>query len=146
MNLKSDNQTCFKPKQCESIQFHCLESDTCIPREYKCDGRKDCFSGEDEMNCPVKVNKCKEDHFQCENGDCIKSSLVCDLHYDCKDKSDETDCSHHANSKTCPFQHFQCSDGLCIADRFVCDAAKDCSDGADETNCLSTTCSTNQFR
>lgn len=146
MNLKSDNQTCFKPKQCDSTQFHCLESDTCIPREYKCDGRKDCFSGEDEMNCPAKLNKCMEDHFQCENGDCIKSSLVCDLHYDCKDKSDETDCSHHVNSKTCPPHHFQCSDGLCIADRFVCDGANDCSDGADEMNCFSSTCLSSQFR
>lgn len=146
MNLKEDNKTCFKPKECDSTQFHCISYDICIPRELRCNGKKDCLTGEDEEGCEDKRNKCEYGKYQCDNGECIQSSLVCDLHYDCKDKSDENDCLDHKKVKGCLDKHFQCNDGLCIAERYVCDGARDCFGGEDEMRCHSSTCSPDEFR
>lgn len=147
MKLKEDNTTCFKPIQCDSSEFHCVKTDTCIPRSLRCNGKKDCLTGEDEIGCDIKKNLCMYGQFQCDNGECISKSLMCDLHYDCKDKSDENNCDGHKSSKSCPDKHFQCSgSGKCIAERYVCDGEKDCFDGEDELKCNSATCSPDQFR
>ncbi len=39
---------------CNSFQFTC-ENGQCIPIEWRCDFERDCFGGEDEVNCGGKT-------------------------------------------------------------------------------------------
>ncbi|XP_004639153.1 enteropeptidase [Octodon degus] len=43
---------------------------------------------------------CKEDEFQCENGECIPLELLCDHHPHCQDGSDEAHCVRLLNGTT----------------------------------------------
>lgn len=142
--LLADNKTCFSPKVCNSAEFKCERSEICIPKELRCNGRKDCMMGDDELGCERK-HRCPLGHFECMNGECIEERKVCDFHYDCRDNSDEMNCDPSDNHK-CPTGNFQCEEGNCIADRFVCDGIQDCLNGLDEQNCVSLTCSSNEFR
>ena len=36
---------------CSRHEFTCLQSSSCIPLKMRCDGKKDCESGEDELLC-----------------------------------------------------------------------------------------------
>uniref|UniRef100_A0A2R9A5N9 Enteropeptidase n=1 Tax=Pan paniscus TaxID=9597 RepID=A0A2R9A5N9_PANPA len=40
---------------------------------------------------------CKEDHFQCKNGECVPLVNLCDGHLHCEDGSDEADCVRFFN-------------------------------------------------
>jgi hypothetical protein len=42
-----DEQKAF----CSQNEFICLQSSTCISLKMRCDGKKDCENGEDEMLC-----------------------------------------------------------------------------------------------
>ncbi|XP_065166985.1 vitellogenin receptor Yl-like [Atheta coriaria] len=139
-----DNSTCIKKTVCTSDEFYCGSSDVCIPKAFKCNGRKDCLLGEDEEQCKIESH-CPRGFFQCNNdGKCIREALVCDLHFDCTDKSDERDCRDARGGPEC--DGHRCSDGNCIDERFVCDGEIDCVDGDDEQQCQSSTCAANQFR
>ena len=41
---------------CSSGQFLCSGSGACIPVTQRCDGRRDCSNGEDEMDCGLKCD------------------------------------------------------------------------------------------
>ncbi|CAG9813302.1 unnamed protein product [Phaedon cochleariae] len=143
--LSKDNRTCAKRVHCDGTEFLCHKSNTCILKSLRCNGHKDCASGEDEADC-VEANKCSSGFFQCDDGECIREDLLCNHHYDCKDKSDEHNCSVKWNEAHCPPSHFRCANGNCIPDRFLCDGANDCTDNSDETNCDAVYCSDTQFR
>lgn len=145
MKLLNDNRTCYEPKRCTSYDFYCSKSNACIPKEMRCNGKKDCLLGEDEFHCKQR-NLCPSGFFQCQSGACIKEELVCDLHYDCGDKSDEENCENHYRKGECKEGQFRCSNGRCISDELVCDGETDCRDGEDEKNCEMKTCNFHQFR
>lgn len=73
---------------CSKISFLCKEDSLCISHIQVCDGNLDCFSGEDERNCPNLIS------FTCNSFNrVIPYQQVCDYQYDCSDKSDEVYCS-----------------------------------------------------
>jgi len=123
----SDNQTTSN-SGCSKTEFRCLDL-TCIPITKKCDGHKDCYLHEDELNC----NICDPGFFHCEDGHCISEDWVCDGVNDCYDLSDEIGCEKITpnNDITCPAGEFICG-GLCILEEWLCDGTKDCIEGEDE--------------
>ena len=59
--------------------------------ETRCDGRKDCRYGEDEIDC----NTCVRGQFQCDQGStCLDADKVCDGEKNCVDGNDEKSCSY----------------------------------------------------
>lgn len=149
MQLLSDNSTCFQPKHCKPrTEFHCTDSDTCIPISMRCNKRRDCLSGEDELGCDIP-QRCSASEFQCHSGNCIDLHLACDLRYDCRDRSDEMNCTDGKpgfSEKRCNPGQFSCNDGQCITERFVCDGLWDCTEGEDEQGCKGASCTQKQFR
>ena len=88
--------------------FECADN-TLLPDYYVCDGRNDCPSGGDEVNCSdicsyqqdiqqecfttcLRPNcECFDLYHQCESGGCIPSTKICDCYADCTDASDEAE-------------------------------------------------------
>lgn len=144
LTLDKDNKTCIQRAECNQDEFFCGQSNTCVAKHFRCDGRKNCPKGEDEEDCK-KPNHCPLNYFQCHDGECIDEELRCNLKFDCRDKSDEHNCSH-VQIKKCPPKHFTCKSGQCINERLVCDGVKDCPDEEDEDNCVATVCKQKEFR
>ncbi|CAG9862634.1 unnamed protein product [Phyllotreta striolata] len=143
--LKQDNRTCAKRVGCISDEFLCAQSNACIVKSLRCDGRKDCLFGEDEDDCAA-TKTCGDGRFRCADGDCIAEGLACNLRYDCKDKSDEHGCGDVMNGTRCAPDHFACSNGECISGHFHCDGVSDCTDNTDELHCQTKECNVTQFR
>lgn len=80
--------------------------------------------------CPLKTaaKQCKDNEFQCANGQCISTSFVCDKDNDCSDGSDELSCP----KPTCSPNSFQCNNSMCVPAFWRCDGDTDCTDGSDE--------------
>ncbi|XP_069783336.1 low density lipoprotein receptor a [Narcine bancroftii] len=122
-------ETC-KNKTCGSHEFSCGgRVNKCIPEFWHCDSEVDCENKSDEEDCPARI--CKDDEFQCRNGNCISQKFICDEDYDCADGSDEVGCPQ----RTCGPEMFQCTDTTCIPRLWACDDDPDCTDESDEKNC-----------
>ncbi|CAH2097493.1 unnamed protein product [Euphydryas editha] len=138
----SDEMQAFNPKCLAEEQFNCFSGD-CVPREKKCDGKRDCKDGSDEDFCvtPVPEVVCNETHqFMCADGlDCLPSSSVCNSKIECDDGSDEVDCNFPAEHDNSTCKGFLCDNGTrCISKVWTCDARYDCEDKSDED--IKTTC------
>lgn len=106
------------PGPCRVDQATC-QSGECIPRDYICDGERDCSDGSDEFRCGGSTGSfrsashaaathsphrrffrrragtpspCEPNEFKCKNGRCALKLWRCDGDNDCEDNSDETDC------------------------------------------------------
>ncbi|UJR12083.1 hypothetical protein I4U23_016261, partial [Adineta vaga] len=80
--------TCYNELNCNyRLNFLCLHWTEI------CDGKIDCLNnGIDEQHCwQLEMNKCKDNEFQCNNGQCIPLEFYHDLVFtrDCLDHSDE---------------------------------------------------------
>ena len=98
-NLTSDTQMLMYCRNGQHLQdcetksclwmFKCPDS-YCIPYRYMCDGKWDCWHGEDEINCRnyscIKMFKCKL------SSSCIHTNNVCDGTIDCPSEDDEMIC------------------------------------------------------
>uniref|UniRef100_A0A8D9BTS8 Very low-density lipoprotein receptor n=1 Tax=Cacopsylla melanoneura TaxID=428564 RepID=A0A8D9BTS8_9HEMI len=125
----SENRTCT------STEFRC-KNNRCIPKQWQCDGEKDCTDGSDEEPDVCNVKSCKDKNmFRCGTGLCISKDWVCDRQEDCSDGADEKGCH-----ETCRSDEFTCTNGNCIQMRWVCDKDNDCGDGSDEKDCKPVTC------
>ncbi|XP_032148954.1 low-density lipoprotein receptor-related protein 2 isoform X4 [Sapajus apella] len=122
-------------QECDSEHFRCRNGH-CIPKDWRCDGTKDCLDDSDEIGCaPVT---CQQGYFKCQSdGQCIPNSWVCDQDQDCDDGSDEL---QHCSQSTCSSHQITCSNGQCIPGEYRCDHVRDCPDGADEKDCQYPTC------
>ena len=73
--------------------------------------------------------ECRNDEFQCNDGECISNDYKCDKIQDCSSAEDEL-------PPTCPCneeKEFACKNGKqCINIHAKCDKHKDCLDGSDE--------------
>ncbi|KAL3861185.1 hypothetical protein ACJMK2_007245 [Sinanodonta woodiana] len=84
-----------------------------------------------EWNSSICISECRQDEFQCHNGQCISAGQRCDRQSQCTDGSDEINC-------TCPVNNFQCRQTNileCIDNKLHCDGTPDCTDGSDEEGC-----------
>ncbi|GFT89374.1 low-density lipoprotein receptor-related protein 1B [Trichonephila clavipes] len=137
MKLQKDGTTC-KEKVCTSDEFRCLgNSKKCVPKEFQCDGVKDCDDGSDEKCESKEPQRCPGNDFRCLNGRCILASWKCDKRDDCGDNSDEIGCPAPVN---CSHDQFTCAKGECIPSLWRCDGENDCVDNSDEANCHATAC------
>ena len=113
------------PKYCSqrtpSGLYTCPEG-RILPGRLVCNGRKDCQSGFDELNC---INRfyCKKPG---EHVVSVHRDEVCDFVKHCDDASDEMNCT---------LTHFYCEEGkhpVYIPRQQVMDGKRDCSSGSDE--------------
>lgn len=72
----------------------CNGSDTCIPKNLVCNGKRDCPDGEDETTDECEQKKLDCPGFWCTTTmKCLEShTWVCDGYDDCGDGSDEKGC------------------------------------------------------
>lgn len=119
---------------CSADQFQCVTSNQCIPKNWRCDGDRDCPDGSDEdpTICHKGMATCPSDNFPCElhNGGtvCAPMHWRCNGKKDCSDGFDEDNCRNN----TCTGDKFACKTGQCIQDNWACDGDPECSDGSDE--------------
>ncbi|XP_056400171.1 basement membrane-specific heparan sulfate proteoglycan core protein isoform X3 [Hyla sarda] len=107
----------------------------CIPRDYLCDGERDCKDGSDEFNCGTP-SPCEPNEFKCRNGRCALKLWRCDGDNDCGDGSDETNCPTKGPSDMCAPDQFVCVQSRnCIPASYQCDEEADCPDRSDEIGC-----------
>uniref|UniRef100_A0A7N6BSW4 Heparan sulfate proteoglycan 2 n=1 Tax=Anabas testudineus TaxID=64144 RepID=A0A7N6BSW4_ANATE len=122
------------PGPCRANQATC-QSGECIPRDYICDGERDCTDGSDEFRCGTP-SPCEPNEFKCKNGRCALKLWRCDGDNDCEDNSDETDCPTKGPGDRCAPEQFEClSDRTCIPASYQCDEEPDCPDRSDEYGC-----------
>ncbi|XP_078095298.1 basement membrane-specific heparan sulfate proteoglycan core protein isoform X4 [Mustelus asterias] len=107
----------------------------CIPRDYLCDGERDCIDGSDELDCGTQ-SPCEPNEFKCKNGRCALKLWNCDGDNDCGDNSDEEFCPTKRPGDTCAPEQFVCvSTQTCIPASHQCDEETDCPDRSDEFGC-----------
>ncbi|XP_067873656.1 basement membrane-specific heparan sulfate proteoglycan core protein isoform X2 [Heterodontus francisci] len=107
----------------------------CIPRDYLCDGERDCTDGSDELDCGT-ASPCEPNEFKCKNGRCALKLWRCDGDNDCGDRSDEEYCPTKGPGDMCAPEQFVCvSTRLCIPASYQCDEEADCPDRSDEFGC-----------
>ncbi|XP_061650019.1 basement membrane-specific heparan sulfate proteoglycan core protein isoform X13 [Phyllopteryx taeniolatus] len=122
------------PGLCRADQAKC-QSGECIPRDYICDGERDCLDGSDEFQCGTP-SPCEPNEFKCKNGRCALKLWRCDGDNDCEDNSDELDCPTKGPDDRCAPEQFEClSDRTCIPSSYQCDEEPDCPDRSDEYGC-----------
>ncbi|KAG7477685.1 hypothetical protein MATL_G00072180 [Megalops atlanticus] len=122
------------PGPCRVDQATCPTGE-CIPRDYLCDGEKDCPDGSDELKCGTP-SPCEPNEFKCQNGRCALKLWRCDGDNDCGDNSDESYCPTKGPGDTCAPEQFVClGDRTCIPASYQCDEEPDCADRSDEVGC-----------
>ena len=96
------DQTTFTLKNCRNgkhledcqnfkcpSRFKCWKS-YCIPHSYICDGKWDCWNGDDESSCFSRT--CQHLYKCAHSSICIPLTLLCDSSNDCNDGDDEHMC------------------------------------------------------
>ncbi|XP_072334658.1 basement membrane-specific heparan sulfate proteoglycan core protein isoform X2 [Scyliorhinus torazame] len=107
----------------------------CIPRDYLCDGERDCIDNSDELDCGTP-SPCEPNEFKCKNGRCALKLWHCDGDNDCGDNSDEVYCPTKGPGDMCAPEQFVCvSTQTCIPASYQCDEETDCPDRSDEFGC-----------
>ncbi|XP_072282815.1 basement membrane-specific heparan sulfate proteoglycan core protein, partial [Pyxicephalus adspersus] len=123
-----------EPRPCRREEARCPNGQ-CIPRDYLCDGERDCKDGSDELNCGTP-SPCEPNEFKCRNGRCALKLWRCDGDDDCGDNSDEINCPTKGPSDMCAPEQFVCVQSrICIPASYQCDEEADCPDRSDEVGC-----------
>ncbi|KAM8927903.1 basement membrane-specific heparan sulfate proteoglycan core protein [Pelodytes ibericus] len=122
------------PRECRREEARCPNGQ-CIPRDYLCDGERDCMDGSDELSCGTP-SPCEPNEFKCRNGRCALKLWRCDGDNDCGDSSDELNCPTKGPSDMCAPDQFVCVNSrTCIPASYQCDEEADCPDRSDEVGC-----------
>ena len=79
-------------RSCTDSEFTCSTSRHCIPKKYVCDKFGDCKDNSDEPPNCKQQRTCKNNKFECNDGECIKKEFQCDGDKDCLNGEDERNC------------------------------------------------------
>ncbi len=148
VNLAQNHCTQFPTQICSSLR---CQDESCVSTNVICDGKMDCFSGEDELNCgcdvtvllsvdihqqclklpPAAQRSCHPFEFVCPGESCIPYTFVCDGIAHCRNEADEF-CQR--NEPTTPdiirveekIEFYLCSSGEKIPRKYVDDLIIDC--------------------
>jgi hypothetical protein len=83
------SSTCYQYLKCPRGMYF---PSWCLDWREICDGKIDCWDGEDERNCwLLELNMCRPGEYRFRNGQCIPEGFLLDnrLNPDCLDGSDE---------------------------------------------------------
>ena len=143
--------------RCEASEFSCGDG-SCVPREFVCDGSRDCGDGSDERgnctgHCTSKERACGGAGGRGDGGGhkCIPAQFWCDGEEDCEDGSDEAECPGqqqvscdwstrgHVTTilpsdwlQECDYPGLGCDGGTrCVAPELLCDGRHDCKVGGE---------------
>ncbi|CAH2097282.1 unnamed protein product [Euphydryas editha] len=106
----------------------------CVPAAWRCDARRDCADGADELAHVCAHTACPPPMIRCGDNTCIHAQLMCDGFEDCSDGSDENWllCSRTSAETPCAAHEQLCGDGRCVPAGAAC--------GAGESSCSWRTC------
>ncbi|CAH2102272.1 unnamed protein product [Euphydryas editha] len=85
-NQYSSNNCATARVPCFTRELACGDG-SCVPRDWVCDGTRDCPGGEDELRCST----CEDNEYRCSSGMCITKRWLCDGYADCPSGEDEQD-------------------------------------------------------
>ena len=104
----------------------CKDGNYCLPKEWFCDGLKDCVDGSDEENCVKFDSNLRITTIAITRKIATSSTFL--------PTSNPLD-NISKNVQECTEDEFQCENGSCISSRWVCDGLNDCIDASDERDC-----------
>ncbi len=97
------------------------DTNQCIPRIWRCNGRADCPQGSDEANCTCERQKMMPCTIEKNNTQCMPHSWICNEHVQCQENCTSTN-GGGIGTKTCDANHFWCSQSnMCLTHQHVCD-------------------------
>ncbi|XP_026332795.1 prolow-density lipoprotein receptor-related protein 1 [Hyposmocoma kahamanoa] len=114
---------CVELITCRQDQYFCHISNACIEKSQICNGKKDCYYGEDEEGChrfnPAISNICPPHEYFC-NDTCITHDKPC--------------IPPAPEHNQCTETQFKCNNNKICIDRVrMCDGRNDCPDASDES-------------
>ena len=122
------------------VRFHMTFCTQCIEATRWCDGQKDCFQGEDEIDCFFSL----EDQLRDFKPEPPPTVLQLDPTKNTTSSITMTPLPPsrlHNGTVLCPESHFPCpGDGHCLPVFLRCNNVRDCPDNEDEEDCFTYSC------
>lgn len=128
----------IQDRRCPEYNFQCSASKVCIPKNWVCDGEKDCHDNSDELGCLKTTKPLPETDLATElTSDRVQATRNHQVRIEKKaDLIPTLPILDWTQETHCPESEFSCATSrVCIPAVWVCDGQKDCADDSDELAC-----------